>query len=71
MRREDLPARCAEIGSGLLHGGVEVGEAGLEIEEHDGVEVQGLDEDDADRRKLPIQSMPRGPPPPKSWVRGP
>ena len=43
---EDVPARGAEVGGGLLEGGIDVGQRGDDVEVHDGVEVKALEEDD-------------------------
>src|SRR5690606_26021471 len=45
---EPLPGPGPEVLGRLVQGGVEVGEAGGRVEEEDGVEVQGLDDDDAE-----------------------
>ena len=49
---EDRPAPAAEVGGGLLHRGVDVGERGADVEEDDRVERERLDEDDADVARL-------------------
>ena len=44
---KDAEAGGAEVLGGFVHGWIEVGEGGGEIEEEDGVEVEGVEGDDA------------------------
>ena len=47
------PAGGAEVFGGFLHGGVDVGEGGGDIQVQDRVEVQGVERDDAPEAVLP------------------